>query len=64
MASIKERSGSYQITVSLGRDIYGKKLPLPRRDFFILLLVHQRCTTTHTRAIQRCLSCPGRHSAP
>ena len=26
MASIKERSGSYQITVSLGRDIYGKKL--------------------------------------
>ena len=26
MASIKERSGSYQITVSCGRDIYGKKL--------------------------------------
>lgn len=26
MASIKERNGSYQITVSLGRDIYGKKL--------------------------------------
>ena len=26
MASIKERNGSYQITVSCGRDIYGKKL--------------------------------------
>ena len=26
MASIKERCGSYQITVSLGRDIFGKKL--------------------------------------
>lgn len=26
MASIKERNGSFQITVSLGRDIYGKKL--------------------------------------
>lgn len=26
MASIKERNGSYQITVSMGRDIYGKKL--------------------------------------
>lgn len=26
MASIKERCGSYQITVSCGRDIYGKKL--------------------------------------
>lgn len=26
MASIKERGGSYQITVSMGRDIYGKKL--------------------------------------
>lgn len=26
MASIKERNGSYQITASCGRDIYGKKL--------------------------------------
>lgn len=26
MASIRERNGSYQITVSTGRDIYGKKL--------------------------------------
>lgn len=26
MASIRERNGSYQITVSCGRDIYGKKL--------------------------------------
>ena len=26
MASIKERKGSYQITVSMGRDIFGKKL--------------------------------------
>lgn len=26
MASIKERNGAYQITVSCGRDIYGKKL--------------------------------------
>ena len=26
MASIKERNGSYQITVSCGRDIFGKKL--------------------------------------
>lgn len=26
MASIKERNGSYQITISCGRDIYGKKL--------------------------------------
>lgn len=26
MASIKERNGSYQVTVSCGRDIYGKKI--------------------------------------
>ena len=26
MASIRERNGSYQITVSTGRDIYGRKL--------------------------------------
>lgn len=26
MASIRERNGSYQITVSLGRDVFGKKL--------------------------------------
>lgn len=26
MASIKERNGSYQITVSMGRDVYGKQI--------------------------------------
>lgn len=26
MASIKERNGAYQITVSMGRDVYGKQI--------------------------------------
>ena len=26
MASIKERNGPYQITVSMGRDVYGKQI--------------------------------------
>ena len=26
MASIKERNGTYQITVSMGRDVYGKQI--------------------------------------